>query len=174
MPHLTIAQVIGILTRPADAREQRIGKYVKYFDGRQDVVFDSIQKSWISSPANGQADSPSNICDIVVQTLNDRITIEGFRQDETIEGESDEYKKWVDTVFKDNRLEERQADLHRYILRDGIAGMFVEFEDDNVVLQPVPHFNINNIDKNDDYTPNVRFTFYCFVLSEPFNGYSII
>lgn len=112
-----------------EERGEKVAKFRRYMDGEHDAQMTSDMKKMMRISETTEI-SPfnSNQCDDVIQTQNDRLTVE------RIEGDNDAASQWGATLLDDNRFDGLQMDVHEAALRDGDTYVLVEYDNvDNQV-----------------------------------------
>ena len=133
-----VETMIGILTRPPTAEEDNIVEFREYYEGDQNVKLTTRQKEYLRC----DSDMPNafvSVSKMVPNILLDRLSIKSNGQGIVpISAESQGFSDLVSGWWVARGLDKIQSDLHKLILRDGSAALFVEFIDEKPLFTDKP------------------------------------
>ncbi len=141
---------VGILSQPPTDAENNIVEYREFYDGFQDVRLTARQKLYLKC-SGVQPNAFANVSKMVTNVVLDRLAIEPdgggiIARD----GESQDYADLASEWWTERGLDKFSADLHKMILRDGSAALFVEWIDGAPIFTPKPIYS-------DRFTEGIRF-----------------
>jgi len=129
---------LGILTRPSTNAEQNISEFKQYYSGFQNVRLTKRQKEYLKCDSE-MANSFVNISKMVPNIILDRLAIVPngngiIAVDDMSSDYADEASRW----WLQRGVDKFATDLHRFVLRDGVAALFVEWINDMPLFTPKP------------------------------------
>ncbi len=130
--------MVGILTNPPTDAEQNITEFREYYAGRQNVKLTARQKEYLKCDSD-MANAFVNISKMVPSVILDRLSIVPngrgiIAADQESQGYADQTSDW----WIEGGLDKFSSDLHKLLLRDGAAAMFVEWIGDRPIFTPKP------------------------------------
>ncbi len=122
------------LERDLAARRGRIDEYSRYYDGEHPLAFAS--EKFRSAFGGLFREFADNWCDLVVDAVDERLNVEGFRLGDTTDGDK---KAWQ--IWQYNQLDADSQLAHTDALIHGESYAMVWYGDDNTAEITVEHPN---------------------------------
>lgn len=124
---LSIQQMVGIATAPNSTFEMVVHTYRQYYYGDENVTLSDRQKQYIPD----QEDLPkafSNAVKLVVSKIKNRTRLESEgRAIQPLNEDSEPFADLAKSWWQASNIDMQQSDLMTHLLRDGIAGLFVQW-----------------------------------------------
>ena len=142
---LTTEQIIGRAVTEASTQEQNIAKYQDMYNGKQGVLLTQYQIDRLGDDES-LPDAFANLLVNIIQTYQDRLAIvpdgKGLKP---FNEQSQDYATFCTELYISSDLDKEQDQLHRDILKDGLAGLMVEWvgegETAQVIMTAKPIWN---------------------------------
>lgn len=103
------------------ARQRAVVQARRYFDGQHPTFLTERAREFLNIGADIQFSL--NLCRTLVTAVAERLLLSGIRCAD------DEQQRWLDRIWRHNRLDEIQNDVHEIALRDGEAFVLVDWDD---------------------------------------------
>lgn len=133
-----VPTMIGILTRPLTLQEENIAEFRDYYAGKQGVRLTERQKKYLKCDSD-MADAFVNVSKMVPNTLLDRLgVVPGGQGIIAIDDASRDFADLASNWWVDRGLDSIQNELHKFVLRDGAAALFVEWFDNQPLFTAKP------------------------------------
>lgn len=129
MALLAIQEKLGNLVNDTWADDmqswgERVKLYRDYAEGNHRAKMTAEMKALLRVSGDQTDQFNDNYCDMVVQSMNDRLTVDAIRSDD------DAANDWSAGLLRENRFDGLQMDVHEAAIRDGDTFVLLSYDND--------------------------------------------
>jgi hypothetical protein len=105
-----------------------------YYKGEHAVELTDRLQQFIGDEKRDSFPFRVNLVKNVISAVSERLRVKGF------DCADDDQANWADEIWKKNKMDALQEDIHDWTLRDGEAFVIVSFDEDEEIPELIPHY----------------------------------
>lgn len=134
-----LASYIDKLIKDRQSYIDRVVELRTYTEGEQEIQLTENQLELLTGNKNGEFDFNYNVCDLVLETIADRVRVRGFKIEiPAVDGQSDDAAAQLSDALTDevrswwdaNQMEAKVEDAIYSAMRDGDVGLVTSWDGD--------------------------------------------
>lgn len=119
-------------------RQKNVMQSRNYYDGLHDVKLSQRQMEYLGFKDPSAARFALNYCRVVIDSVVERLLVSGFTTTAG-EDEDDKLAQWMWETWQQNRMDEKQSNVHRGAEREGEFFVIVDWDEDKARPRFTPH-----------------------------------